>query len=204
MGKTRWHSVLAISLVGVLLLGTSHQSAASSQAPTAKRTPAVAHYSGEAIYRGLFWGEGDVAQLVGGRTVTLSPGLADVRDTLIGVIKTDDPGFFDRFGIVMQSGNRPKIDRTITDTWNVTSTALSSQYGVKAAPPPGPDCIFVFTALAIALVVVAFGLATLSTAVMATTALAVASFLTTAPVRASATPLTRDALVNKLAITLRG
>jgi SdpC family antimicrobial peptide len=90
--------------------------------------------SGEALYRGIFFGEGDIVASVPELRGTFEwqtmldstqrKAVHEFVDQLIPAIRQTDPAFLDAFGDALQSGDHLRIDRMVERANEVTVTAL--------------------------------------------------------------------------------
>jgi SdpC family antimicrobial peptide len=82
---------------------------------------------GETLFRGLIFGEGEVAQafpeIWGGKKIDDPSWTAEQREAvvktkalLISDMRTADPGFFDRYAAALQSGDRLRIERMLDES----------------------------------------------------------------------------------------
>lgn len=113
----------------------------SCQSPEARNSQ-VANYSGEELFSGLFFGEGEV--------VTLVPELYDrsqlknylinqeeieafksFQSKAIATIQNNNPGFFESFKKDMTSGNHVQISNALKTSSAVLVKAVETMYGVK-------------------------------------------------------------------------
>lgn len=107
--------------VGAILAAVS---ACATSEPTAPS--AVVSYSGEAFFRGVFFGDGPVGamlpevwqgrQLEGfGRTTAEAARVAALREEIVADVRSADPGLFERFGAAMRSGRHVHIERALDE-----------------------------------------------------------------------------------------
>ncbi|NEB41867.1 hypothetical protein [Streptomyces sp. SID14515] len=147
-------TVAAVALAG---LGPVTASAATENAPAA--APTVGAVDGEALYEGLFFGQGAVAKahpdLVLARGKTSSAESAKVADTVVDVIKAKDSTFFDRFGSEMQSGSEVRVNRVLAEANKSTVAAMRAEYGAptKAEDNLGAQCVVLVVVLGVGNVV---------------------------------------------------
>lgn len=133
----------AYGLLAALLVALTACGGTLELTPTSKTTP----YTGETIFTGLFFGQGPAAKLFpeiwqhpeAVRAVARIPAerQAAMRKLPADVVRTVDklePGFFDRFGRVMQSGNRPAIMSELANATRLLDAGLN-RLGVDPTPP---------------------------------------------------------------------
>ena len=170
--------------------------------PSLAASPARQIYSGEALFRGIAFGQGEVGSKLteiwpdgGAEGIAKTPAQAiAVRgfiDETVRSIRKTDPTFFERFAAATQSGDHFKVDRAINEAVNQVQVVAS------AHKPTGPNG----SVSAECVVVDAFAVIQYAVAV---TAFAVAVVVIFAEIQAStkASNLKHDTLVNAVATNL--
>jgi SdpC family antimicrobial peptide len=148
-------------LLASLMLYTGLAVPATAQSPT---TTQPARYDGETVFQGVFLDDGPVAKLfpeiwenptvVGYRDQVMQANtveqVAAGQQALITDLRTQDPTFFDRFGKEMQSGDRIRIQRAMSEA----NQRLTKLFAEAAERSPNPSKrLWVDTAVAIDYVV---------------------------------------------------
>lgn len=147
-------------------------------------------YEGEAVFRGLFFGSGPVAEAFpelwrNPRRAALhslrshpehAAALASVETTIVGRINKDSPDFWSRFGADMQSGNHLRIDASLKDAVRLIADAVEAEYGADAlagqaqVADPGQSCVAIVIVLTVVSVLVVLAVATTAVAIHAVAA----------------------------------
>lgn len=127
-------------VIGCLAALAIVAAAVPSLANNTSSTEATSGYSGETLFRGVFFGQGPVATEV----ADLFPGLveavealpdaerdrlAELRSRTIGHIRTAHPGFFRTFAQQMQSGDHLVIDSALTRGGKYLFEAYEVEFG---------------------------------------------------------------------------
>jgi SdpC family antimicrobial peptide len=148
---------LALLLALLLVYTTSGIPLAQSQTT---RLP----YSGETVFRGILLGDDPVAKLF--PEIWESPNIAAhvqraqeeksteeiaaEKQKIVDLLRAQDPTFFDRFGIEMQSGDRIRIQQALTEA----GTRLKQELGkMQSSRDLRPVFVIVVVAVAVAAVV---------------------------------------------------
>jgi SdpC family antimicrobial peptide len=81
-------------------------------------------YTGEVVFRGVFFGEGEVADLfpeIWGnyKSQVNSKEWIKLKESIISSLKTNNPTFLDKFGKEMQSGNHFRIQSILIEGSNL-------------------------------------------------------------------------------------
>lgn len=140
-------SSLALALSIVMVCGILTPTTASAQTNTTVAASASSRnaHDGEALYRGLFFGEGPVATLFPELTtdVVVSQQMAAARSRLVSRIGTDDPAFFTRFAKLINSGNPLRVRQGLLDAQQHTRDAMTDEFGsdLTADGSIGTECI---------------------------------------------------------------
>jgi hypothetical protein len=107
--------------------------AGATSSEAAGGTPSPQVFDGEAIFRGVYFGEGRAAQVVHG-TAWATPESHTAGDHVIASIRATSPGFLSAFAEDMYSGERPRIssaldtaDEQLQTTVEQLGTATSVQ-----------------------------------------------------------------------------
>ena len=130
--------------------------ACQSDSPLAP-TRHVVPKDGETLFRGLVFGEGEVAkafpEIWGGKKIDDPRWTAEAREAvvqakaaLISDMRTADPGFFDRYGAALQSGDRLRIERMLDESGKLLRQVADSRIAAAQSGAPGDangTCIFV-------------------------------------------------------------
>lgn len=217
MWHLRGRGLVPLLVAAILLTFTVRPAVAaqsSAVATAAARSAAAARYDGEAIFRGLVFGQGPVAKLFPelANTPVATPQQAAAIDMIVGEMRTLDQGFFDRFGREMQSGSRVRIRAAIDEANTLGERAVTVLNGKRDPGLAQGDgaALFVFVVAAVVLVVVGAGaVVVVLVAAGAAAVVAVIVYLafwfwhaqTAEGQRQSA--LLRDQWSNKVATTLR-
>ena len=134
MNQPAWKRYVVITLCLVVGLGPIPSLAAG-------RAPAQQDYDGESMFRGLFFGQGEIGTLFpeiwhGTRfeTIAFSEKGEDLalrmREDLVHLIHRADTSFFDRFGEAIGTGSHLKISDALDEAGKMLVAALSEQLGV--------------------------------------------------------------------------
>lgn len=121
---------------------------------TANASPqeAASRYDGETVFRGVLLNDGPVAklfpefwesaQLATYRKLAAERGseqqAALARQKVIDMLRAQDPTFFNRFGIEMQSGDPLRIQEAITEAGSRLQKEVSSKLLTASAGPDAP------------------------------------------------------------------
>ena len=129
-------------LLGAALLASAAGAAACTAGADAPTASPAAH-DGEAVFRGLFYGEGPVAarlpELTRGAPRRLeTPQAARVREGVLARLRAQDPAFLDRFAAAVQSGSHLRVARALDEARTRVDAALREEQAslgvaVKAA-----------------------------------------------------------------------
>lgn len=92
---------------------------------------AASSYTGEQVFRGVFMGEGAVADLFpeiwkNQKNNRTDPAWVTLKEQVISEINTNDPNFMGRFGVEMQSGDHLRIDAILTEARTKMQNAQNS------------------------------------------------------------------------------
>jgi SdpC family antimicrobial peptide len=130
-------------------------------APTAHVVPK----DGETLFRGLVFGEGEVAkafpEIWGGKKIDDPSWTAEQRDAVVKVkteliadMRTADPGFFDRYAGALQSGDHLRIERMLDESGKLFRQVADSRITTSQSGNRGSatgtcivDVLFVVVAL---------------------------------------------------------
>jgi SdpC family antimicrobial peptide len=187
--------------LGPSVAWASGGSAAAAAPAASTRLPT---YSGEALFRGLFFRQGAVGQKLPNLAIAPMAPTGDgatVLDTLIAQMRQSDPRFFDRFAKGILSGNRPKILAAIKDAQTVFDNALVATYHATVVTKGSQIgyCVFGPIALAVAAVVVLVVVGAGAVVVVAAAAVVWVWFW--APASDPASRLAQEKWVNKIALS---
>jgi SdpC family antimicrobial peptide len=102
-------------------------------------------YDGETLFRGVILGQGEVAELIPEirdhygleqRVSSKEDRQANIEtfDDIVAQVGATHPGYFDRFGAAMQSGDHVQIRRTLVEAAAITLDAVD-QLGISVEIP---------------------------------------------------------------------
>jgi SdpC family antimicrobial peptide len=128
-GTTPWLAAACMLLLAVMIIHTG--------GPQAYAARPAHTFTGEQLYRGLILGHGQVADLIPqvrdhyrlSNFVTTVPELQlaeTVHDRIISSISAADPGFFQRFGTLIRSGDHIRISQAFQHAQGVTLKAIGA------------------------------------------------------------------------------
>lgn len=147
-------------------------------------------FSGESIFRGLFFGSGPVAGMFpelwrDARRRTLQTlrerpdhvaALEAVERVVLQHITSHDAGFMDDFGAAMRSGDHLRIDAALKGASSAILRALEAEYGEDAVVKPGESidpgqtCVAVTIFITVVSVIAVLAVATTAVAIHAVAA----------------------------------
>lgn len=172
---TRRALVLVAAVAMLLSLFRIGGAAAETGAEQASPQAQAVKYDGETLFRGLFFGQGEVAAKHPNLTpkAKIDAAGAKVLDKLVAQMKKQDAGFFASFADLVQSGDRVAIQQGIRAGVVLLKEASTTLYGpnaIKRADGLGSaQCIAVVIVIAAAgvlvLAAVGAGLVTYATAI---------------------------------------
>lgn len=124
---------VALALVFAFVYGIltpTPVSARTTNAPTAN-APSRSTPDGEAIYRGLFFGEGPVAALFPelASRIVVTPQMTAARNRLVARIAAHDPRFFGHFAKLVTSGNPLRVRQGLLAAQEETQAAMVAEFG---------------------------------------------------------------------------
>jgi SdpC family antimicrobial peptide len=160
--RPRLKSVIAVVVGGASLaygLGPSVAWASSASLGASRPAATQASYSGEALFRGLFFRQGTVGQRYASLSIAPKAPTGEstaVLDNIIATMRQLDPQFFNRFATGIQSGNRLRVMSAITGAQNLFAKAVVTAYHAQAVTnsPQQGYCLFGPIAVAVAAVLV--------------------------------------------------
>ena len=125
-------TIALVALVAGITLGAP--SAAASRGVGAVRVERQA-WDGETLFRGLFFGEGPVAQLFpevwkpiqAKAGYQKDPRVREIEDRIIAYIRQNEPLFFDRFQRAMTSGDHLTIQEGLAEGGRLIQEALEEE-----------------------------------------------------------------------------
>lgn len=131
----------------------SAQDGPSRNSDTRVSVPA-AKYDGRDVYRGIFFGQGEVAEQLAetesfsamkeGMALNNTPEAQATADTLMDIIEENSPGFFDRFGIGVLSGNPMRVQSALEDgTKQLETAAVTIEQDDAMVEPMSPVAVVV-------------------------------------------------------------
>ncbi|MFI6457950.1 hypothetical protein ACIBF6_41155 [Streptosporangium amethystogenes] len=96
----------------------------------------VERYDGEALFQGLFLGQGQVAEIYPDLRVPSSTGAwpAARAQRLVAGMKRAEPGFFTAFETAITSGDRVRIEQAATSAGELAATVPVGDGDPAAAP----------------------------------------------------------------------
>ena len=146
MRYSRRRPMTALLLVGLIALPPATVSQAAP-AQTGEQRP-VSSYDGEAIFRGLYFGQGPVADLFPeiwkqqrylDRKKLLTPEderrMEEVRERIITSLREKDKAFFDRLATTLKGGNHLAIQKALGEATEVTLAVLQKETGRDPTAP---------------------------------------------------------------------
>ncbi len=105
-------------------------------------------YDGETIFRGLYFGQGPVAQkfpeiwkqeryLERKRLLTEKDEkqISEIQNKIVARLREEDKDFFDHFGKTLQSGDHVAIQKTLDETTNLMFAAVRKETGKDLTAP---------------------------------------------------------------------
>jgi SdpC family antimicrobial peptide len=117
-------------------------------ATQAAQQPAGSKYDGEAIFRGLYFGQGPVADLFPelwkqqrylDRKKLLTQEderrMGEIREKIIAGLKAKDRAFFDTFASTLRSGDHLAIQKKVAEVTDLTLDILQKDTGKDATAP---------------------------------------------------------------------
>ncbi|WP_051263387.1 sporulation delaying protein family toxin [Tuberibacillus calidus] len=158
LGRGKGHSTkVFVSLLALCLcLSFSFSPFANAKTTDKKIVPTQSEksqkYSGEELFRGLVFGQGDVAKLfpeMWGKSqleLTNSKESLKAVDLVISQINKNSPNFFNHFKTVIESGNPYLIDQEGQEVKKVIKEAfkdINGKYPELKYPEIGTDCVIV-------------------------------------------------------------
>jgi len=208
--RQRLKSVIAVVVGGASLaygLGPSVAWASSAYVTTARPAASLVRYDGEALFRGLFFRQGAVAQRLPGLSIApIAPtGQSTAAlNTIVTTMRQLDPQFFSRFATGIQSGNRISIMAAITNAQTLFAHAVATAYHAQPATNSSQQgyCLFGPIAVAIAAVLVLVLAGAGAVVVVAAAVYLYVYFW--APARDSASLLAEEKWVNQIALSPLG
>lgn len=148
-------AIAAAAVLSAALVSSGGPSFAAGFAtqPVSASSAKATSYDGEAVFRGLFFGQGAVAAKF--------PQLADAQasppaelnqsiDTLVTQMSATDPAFFDQFGAALTSGKRQRIAKGLESAQDLMAQVVSDR-GASMSPDNGGDCIWAFAVAVVTL-----------------------------------------------------
>ena len=142
----------AVSLACIVLIAMQAftPTAALGGAPQAAQEHR--RYDGETIFRGLYFGQGPVAEMFPElwkqeryleTKKQLTSGdehrLTELQNKMVGRLRDLDKGFFDRFGETMQSGDHLAIQKSLEETGKLLYAATRAETGRDPYAPAEND-----------------------------------------------------------------
>jgi SdpC family antimicrobial peptide len=128
--RSPWPVAVTLAVVATALLVAV--SGPIAQAATRPAPAQRAVYDGESLLRGLFFGQGPVAQQHPELALTRVEG-ADAKamtDRLVADVKRQDPRFPARFAVEVQSGDRVRVRAAVSEAADLLRQAVTRAYGV--------------------------------------------------------------------------
>ncbi|GAA1840237.1 sporulation delaying protein family toxin [Actinomadura bangladeshensis] len=166
-------SALAIATSVTVLAGAAPAIASPDQAAR-PATVQTARFSGEDLFRGLFFGQGPVATTFPDITHQQQARVrTDVVNELVSLMSESDPAFFSRFAADIRSGDRYRIRSALFTAHDLADSSARAAAGRTATAgsttAKGPcgwtACADVVAAAEVAIVVIAAAVAVVEVAV---------------------------------------
>ncbi|MFJ6054683.1 sporulation delaying protein family toxin [Streptomyces sp. NPDC092307] len=128
VGKTMAGTVIAAVSLSVLAATVPAQAESRSRASTSA-APA-ARWTGEEVFRGLYFGQGEVArhfEELRGARIADNAEARSILDGLVSKIRQKDASFFEEFGADMTSGDRVRINARFLSTQKVIEEIAATE-----------------------------------------------------------------------------
>jgi SdpC family antimicrobial peptide len=205
--RSRLKSVIAVVVGSASLaygLGPSVAWASGGSATASAASNRLPAYSGETLFRGLFFHQGPIGQRLPGLSISPTAPTGQgalVLDALIAKMRQSDPAFFNRFATGIQSGSRLRILAAIKDAQAVFDNAVVAVYHARAVSNGKQIgyCLYGVVALAVALVLVVVGAGVVVVAAVAAAVVVWVWFW--APASDPASRLAQEKWVNRIALS---
>jgi SdpC family antimicrobial peptide len=137
-----------LSIVCVFLISVQAFTPTNALGSTPQAAQEHHRYDGETIFRGLYFGQGPVAELFPELwkqerylatkkqlTSKDEQRLTEVQNKIVARLRDQDKGFFDRFGKTMQSGDHLAIQKSLEETGKLLYAATRAETGRDAFAP---------------------------------------------------------------------
>ncbi len=148
----RWEPALAVFVTVLMTFTVIASSTTQSSATTTQKTTSATPYDGETVFRGVLLNDGAVAKLFPefweSPQVATSLELAAKRGSqadaaiakqkIVDILRTQDPTFFSRFGVEMQSGDPVRVQQALTEAGSRIRKDVQSKLAPSVAPPLPP------------------------------------------------------------------
>jgi SdpC family antimicrobial peptide len=205
--RPRLKSVIAVVVGGASLaygLGPSVAWASGASVAPSRIAASPHRYDGEALFRGLFFRQGAVAQRFAGLSIAPKAPTGEstaVLDNIIATMQQLDPQFFNRFATGIQSGNRLSIMSAITSAQNLFAKAVVTAYHAQPVTTGTQQGYCLFGPIAVAVAAVLVLLLAGAGAVVVVAAAVYLYVYFWAPARDSASRLAEEKWVNQIALS---